>query len=67
VLICCTALCRLLACGSTMSAPTSARGGKAEMLRTVNSTLLTHLRHQRAIFAVMHSDVLAQRRANVQP
>jgi len=27
----------------------------------------THLRHQRAIFAVMHSDVLEQRRANVRP
>jgi len=26
-----------------------------------------HLRHQRAIFAVMHSDVLPQRRANVRP
>jgi hypothetical protein len=27
----------------------------------------THLRHQRAVFAVMHSDVLAQRRGNVRP
>jgi len=30
-------------------------------------TAKTHLRHQRAIFAVMHSDVFAQRRANVRP
>src|SRR5262245_61393982 len=33
--------------GSTMSVPTSARGGKAEMLANgTNSTLLTHLRHR---------------------
>jgi hypothetical protein len=29
--------------------------------------ILTHLRHQRAVFAVMHSDVLAQPRGNVRP
>jgi hypothetical protein len=30
-------------------------------------TKLTHLRHQRAIFAVMHSGILAHRRGNVRP
>src|SRR5215831_15658076 len=35
--------------------------------QVVRCHLLIHLRHQRAIFAVMHSDVLAQRRANVRP
>jgi hypothetical protein len=32
-----------------------------------NPTLLTHLRHQRAIFAVMHSGVRVQRCGNVRP
>jgi len=35
--------------------------------RRINATRLTHLRHQRAIFAVMHSGVLPQRRGNVRP
>jgi hypothetical protein len=31
------------------------------------STESTHLRHQRAVFAVMHSDVLARGCGNVRP
>src|SRR5262249_32952884 len=44
----CTCSRQLLALNGrlTMSAPTSARGGKAEMLRTTNSTLLTPRRRR---------------------
>jgi hypothetical protein len=39
-------------------------GRAADIIRRPN---LTHLRHQRAIFAVMHSGILQHRRANVRP
>jgi hypothetical protein len=44
-----------------------AKGTSGEARACFGTTRLTHLRHQRAIFAVMHSDVFAQGRANVRP
>ena len=44
-----------------------ANGGKAEKICSIRVLrILTHLRHQRAFFAVMHSGVLAQRCGNVR-
>jgi len=42
-------------------------GESGNVANSTNSTLLTHLRHHRAIFAVMHSGVVPQRCGNVSP
>jgi hypothetical protein len=53
---------------STDVRSTTAFGGNPDIEQTSpNERVWTHLRHQRAIFAVMHSGVLPQRRGNVRP
>src|SRR5262249_7223420 len=65
-------LCRLLALSGYTEASVrlSALGAKrtsGERRGTPIRTKMTHLRHQRAIFAVMHSGVRVQRCGNVRP